>query len=265
VSTDTIWDAVGDLAIGNGSDAAVRLAAGDYGGVLMSSGAASAPFYSTPNNTLWVFEHFLSHQASATIFTEVFSSVTSTSGTGNDKDHPGVYSISTGASASATGYLRVGNSNGTLDVGGGLIIYEQVVRIPTLSDGTQTFTAHFGFSEASYGASFSGNHHIKFIHDNTSANWQTTVKNNGTQTLTASSTAVSTGWTKLRIVVNAAASSVSFFVNGVELSSSPMTTNIPDNADNMTFGWGITKSAGTTARTIDTDYVFVYQRLTNPT
>jgi len=149
-------------------------------------------------------------------------------------------------------------------IGGGLIVYEQVVRIPNLSDGTQTFTAHFGFSEGSYGASFSGNHHIKFIHDNTSANWQTTVKNNNTQTLTASSTAVTTGWTKLRIVVNATASSVSFFVNGTELSSSPMTMNIPDNTDAMTIGWGITKSAGTTARIIDTDYVSFYQKLTNP-
>jgi hypothetical protein len=111
VATDAIWDAVGDLAIGNGSDASVRLAAGEYGGVLMSSGTAAAPFYSTPNNTLWIFEHFLSHNASATIFSEVFSSVSSTSGIFNDKDHPGVYSISTGASSTATGYLRVGNSN----------------------------------------------------------------------------------------------------------------------------------------------------------
>jgi hypothetical protein len=53
-------------------------------------------------------------------------------------------------------------------------------------------------------------------------------------------------------------------VNGTELSTSPITTNIPDNTDPMTFGWGITKSAGTTARTIDTDYVYFYQKLTNP-
>ena len=64
--------------------------------------------------------------------------------------------------------------------------------------------------------------------------------------------------------MNATASSVSFFVNGTELSSSPMTMNIPDNTDAMTFGWGITKSVGTTARTIDTDYVYLYQKLTNP-
>lgn len=264
VATDSIFTTAGDLPVGTGSSTSARLAAGDYGAALTANGAGAALFYATPNNVVTVMEHFLSHLASATIFTEVFSSVSSASGTGVDKDHPGIYSLSTGASASATGYMRVGNSSGTMMIGGGVIVYEQVVKIPALSDGAQTFTAHFGFSEGSYGASFSGNHHIKFIHDNTSANWQTTVKNNGTQTLTASSTAVTTGWTKLRIVVNATASSVSFFVNGTELSSSPMTMNIPDNTDAMSFGWGITKSFGTTARTIDTDYVYYYQKLTNP-
>lgn len=266
VATDTIWDAAGDLAVGDGSNSASRLAAGDYGGVLMSSGAAATPFYSTPNNTLWMFEHFLSHLASTTIFSEVFSSVSSTSGTGNDKDHPGVYSISTGASSTATGYLRVGNSSGTVMIGGGTLIYEQLIRIPNLSDGSQTFTAQFGFFEPPYGAGTGGNHHVKFIHDNTSGNWQTSIKNGGVMTTTASSTAVSTGWQKIRIVINADRTSVSFFVNGTELSSSPMTgSNIPDNTDAMSFGWGITKSVGTTARTIDTDYVFVWQKLTNPT
>jgi len=213
-----------------------------------------------------MFEHFLSHLASTTIFSEVFSGVSSTSGTGNDKDHPGVYSISTGSSATSTGYLRVGNSSGTVMVGGGTLIYEQLIRIPNLSDGSQTFTAQFGFFEPMYGAGTGGKHHIKFNHDSTSGNWQTSIKNGGVMTTTASSTAVSTGWQKIRIVVNADRTSVSFFVNGTELSSSPMTgSNIPDNTDAMRFGWGITKSVGTTARTIDTDYVFVWQKLTNPT
>jgi hypothetical protein len=150
-------------------------------------------------------------------------------------------------------------------IGGGVIVYEQSVRIPNLSDGSQTFSAQFGFSEPAYGATTGGNHHVKFIHDSTSGNWQTSIKNGGVMTTTASSTAVSTGWQKIRIVINADRTSVSFFVNGTELSSSPMTgSNIPDNTDAMTFGWGITKSFGTTARTIDTDYVFVYQKLTNP-
>jgi len=264
VATDAIFTTTGDLPVGTGSSTSARLAAGDYGATLMANGAAAALFYATPNNVVTVMEHFLSHLASATIFSEVFSGVSSTSGTGNDKDHPGVYSISTGSSATSTGYLRVGNSSGTMQVGGGLLIYEQAIRIPNLSDTNQTFLAHFGFSEAGYGASTGGNHHIKFIHDVNSGNWQTSVKNNGTATTTASSTAVPTGWQKIRIVVNATASSVSFFVNGTELSSSPMTMNIPDNTDAMTFGWGITKSVGTTARTIDTDYVYLYQKLTNP-
>lgn len=264
VATDTIWDAAGDLAVGDGSNSAARLASGDYGGVLTSAGASTALYYATPNNSFTVFEHFLSHLASTTIFSEVFSGVSSTAGTSHDKDHPGVYSLSTGSSASSTGYLRVGNSNGMIMVGGGVLVWEQSIKIPTLSDGTQTFSAHFGFSEAGYVANTSGNHHIKFIHDNTSGNWIISTKKNGTMGNTTTGTAVSTGWQKIRIVVNAAATSVSFFVNGTEVSGSPVTSNIPDNTDSMTFGWGITKSAGTTARTIDTDYVYLNQKLTNP-
>jgi hypothetical protein len=151
-------------------------------------------------------------------------------------------------------------------IGGGVIVYEQVVKIPTLSDGTQTFTAHFGFSEGSYGASFSGNHHIKFIHDNTSANWQTSVKNDGTTTSSTSSTSVSTGWTKLRIVINADRTSVAFFVNGTELSTSPITTNIPDNTDEMTFGLGDNKVSWNHSAEQSTPITSsFYQKLTNPT
>lgn len=149
-------------------------------------------------------------------------------------------------------------------VGGGVIVLEQAIRIPNLSDGFQTFSAHFGFAEPGYIATTGGNHHIKFIHDNTSGNWIISTKNNGTATTTTSGTAVPTGWQKIRIVVNSTASSISFFVNGTEVSGSPITMNIPDNTDSMSFGWGITKSVGTTARTIDTDYFYLHQKLTNP-
>jgi len=264
VATDSIFTTVGDLPVGTGSSTAARLAAGDYGAVLTSGGLAATPYYAAPNNSFTVFEQFLSHLASATIFSEVFSGVSSTAGTSHDKDHPGVYSLSTGSSATSTGYLRVGNSSGMIMVGGGILIYEQAIKIPTLSDGSQTFSAHFGFAEPGNIANTSGNHYIKFIHDNTSSNWIISTKNNGTAGSTTTSTAVGTGWQKIRITVNADASSVSFFVNGTEVSGSPITSNIPNNNDSMSFGWGLTKSVGTTARTVDTDYVWMHQKLTNP-
>lgn len=264
VATDPIFDVAGDIPVGTGSDASARLAVGDFGASLMSCGLGLTPFYSSPNNSFLMFEHFISHLASATIFTEAFSGVSSTSGIAHSKDHPGVYSLSTGASSSASGYLRAGNSNGTLMIGGGVIVYEQLIKLDNVSSGSETFTLHFGFFEASYGITFSGNHHIKLVHDGSSANWQTSTKNNGTMTTLTSSTPVATGWTKLRIVVNAAASSVAFFVNGVELSTSPMTNNIPDPADSVTFGFGLSKQLGATPRELHTDYVAVFQKLTNP-
>jgi hypothetical protein len=113
VATDTIWDAAGDLGsrhrIGHGGKACGWATTGVCPDKL--KGAAAAPFYSTPNNVVSiVMEHFLSHLASSHDLSLRCSQqcLVRFRNSGNDKDHPGVYSLSTGASASATGYLRVG-------------------------------------------------------------------------------------------------------------------------------------------------------------
>jgi len=264
VATDTIWDAAGDLAVGTGSNTASRLAAGEFGSSLMSCGPSTLPFYSTPNNTFIIAEHFISHLASTTYFTEVLSSVSSNSGLANDKDHPGVYSLSTGTSASSTGYLRAGNSSGTMMVGGGEIIFEILIKIDAISDGTQSYTIHIGFFEAPSGIVLTGNHHIKLIHDASTTNWQTSTKNNGTMSTVTTTNPVVLGWNKVRLRVAADRSSVQWWVNGVELSTSPITSNIPDAIDPMTFGFGISKQLGITPRLLHVDYLFVAQKLTNP-
>lgn len=264
VATDTIWDAAGDLAVGTGSNTAARLAAGDYGSALMSCGPSALPFYSTPNNTFILAEHFISHLASTTYFTEVLSSVVSNSGLAHDKDHPGVYSLSTSTSASSNGYLRAGNSNGTIMIGGGEIVFEMLIKIDAISDGTQSYTIHLGFSEPSYGITTSGNHHIKLIHDASTPNWQTSTKNNGTMSTVTTTNPVVLGWNKVRLRIAADRSSIQWFVNGVELSTSPISSNIPDAIDAMTFGFGISKQLGVTPRLLHVDYLFVAQKLTNP-
>jgi hypothetical protein len=68
---------------------------------------------------------------------------------------------------------------------------------------------------------------------------------------------------RLKIVVNAAASSVEFFVNGVSIGTE--TTNIPSAAGDEVYPMiGIFKSAGTTASLAQIDYVAFQIDLTTP-
>ena len=55
-------------------------------------------------------------------------------------------------------------------------------------------------------------------------------------------------------LVNAAASSAAFYVNDVECTNSPITTNIP-TSEQITPQIRIDRNAGTASRTVKADYV----------
>jgi hypothetical protein len=51
VATDTIWDAMGDVVYGTGSDTGARLAAGTSGQYLMTQSTGAAPIWSAPSGS----------------------------------------------------------------------------------------------------------------------------------------------------------------------------------------------------------------------
>jgi hypothetical protein len=69
-------------------------------------------------------------------------------------------------------------------------------------------------------------------------------------------------WYKLRIDINAAGTSVTFFINDVLVATH--TTNIPSSTTAIAPISIIHKSAGTTARTMLTDYFMYEEIFTNP-
>jgi len=74
---------------------------------------------------------------------------------------------------------------------------------------------------------------------------------------------VGTGWVRLTVVVNSTGTSVDFQINGT--STCQVTTQIPDTATNETgFANYIVKTAGTTTRAIDTDYIDVLGQFGTP-
>lgn len=171
---------------------------------------------------------------------------------------PGIISLETGTIAtngSVNCFVTAGNR---IVLGGGEIRIRHRIRVPTLSDGTNTFTLVHGLRNVITGLA-SDIVCAVYTHGTNSGNWQLLTRSASTTT-TVNGTAgpVANTWTTLEFVINSAATSIQLFVDGVSMGTS--TTNIPTVAMGMQAM--ITKSAGTTNRTLQVDLVQMKQSLT---
>lgn len=217
------------------------------------------------------FTDFISGYGSGTSTSELFST---SSGTGagftmsSEVGRPGIYVAVTGTTATGRHSLNTPNTSTTL--GGGTWTYETMLQVPTLSNGTDRFQTLAGFFDNNTGVNQVDG--IYFLYDEggvstgstASANLQIVTSSNSVRTFTNTSTAVTANqWYRLTIVVNAAASSVSYFIDGA--SAGTITTNIPSGTVRQ-LGWGFlqNKSLGTTSRFANFDAMLVEGRLTTP-
>lgn len=223
-------------------------------------GGSSGPSIDSFRQNPFFWEDFLLGGTPASgAFVGDFNFTKSTSGSGattsNDVGQTNAPGIATATSGTTTtGYSFFNTYSSAYFFGGASYTLEGRFYIPVLRDGTEDYSFVFGFHDITTAAATDG---CYFLYDNASANWQIVNRSNATGTATASAVAVAaTTWVRLRVVVNAAANSVSYFVDGTELAVSPLTTNIPTAVNRQTgIRWGIVKSAGTTAREIWCDYV----------
>ena len=187
-------------------------------------------------------------------------------GTRVDADHPGVITIGTGTSAGAYGAGIFGNG-GSFLIGGGQISFETLIYITYLSILLDEYDLRFGLLDAlSTGSAIADAvDGVYFEYDrNSSVNWRTCSANNSVRTKTNSSTAVVAGaWTKLKIVINAAATSAEFFVNGSSIGT--VTTNLPTGAGRVCGPEiHIVSSNGASDKTVSVDYFDLNHTLTTP-
>jgi len=225
-----------------------------------SMGGSSGPSIDTfRQNPFYWEDYLLGGTPAAGAFVGDFSFTKSTSGSGattsNDvgqTNAPGIATVTSGTTT--TGYSYFNTYSSAFHFGGASYTLEGRFYIPTLRDGTEDYSFVFGFHDVTTAAATDG---CYFLYDNASANWQIVNRSNATGSPTASAVAVAaTTWVRLRVVVNSAANSVSYFVDGTELAVSPLTSNIPTAVNRQTgVRWGIVKSAGTTAREIWCDYI----------
>lgn len=194
--------------------------------------------------------------------------VTSTVATDN-ASRPGLVRSTTGTTA--TGRTAVATGGSVVRLGGGAWVYEQSFNITTTSTVTERFQLAIGFIDTYTAANQVDG--VYFLYDEggvstgstATGNWQTVTVSNSSRTFgqnAQNSTAVVQGtWTTLRIEINAAGTEAVFKVNGTIIGTH--TSTIPSGAGRECgFGWLHIKSIGTTARTLDVDYISAICSLT---
>jgi hypothetical protein len=151
-------------------------------------------------------------------------------------------------------------------LGGGTWMYESYIEVDTLSDATNRFRFISGFGNvANSGAETNG---AFFTYDEggvsngtiASPNWQCVTTVGAVRTLTTTSVAVTTTWTKLRIIVNADATEVKFYIDGTLVATH--TTNIPVLPNRLKVLQKLVKNLGTGNRFVYCDYLFYENNLT---
>ena len=164
----------------------------------------------------------------------------------------------------ATNYINYCSSSGAAQLwfGGGAWNYEALININNLSDASNRYRMIFGFGSVISNSAETNGVFITYDEGGTangtaaSPNWQCVTVDNSVRTLTTSTTAVTaSAWNKLRIEINAAGTSVTFYVNGTAIATH--TTNIPlaSNSRYVIMKTGLAKTIGTTTRGFYCDYI----------
>lgn len=144
------------------------------------------------------------------------------------------------------------------------MLFEADVQVSTLSSASETFRFFAGLSASAQNVSGGA---IAFLYDSTGANtgsaaigrWQVVCSNGSNRSYTTTDSTVTAGqWYRLRAVVNAAGNSVEFYINGTLVKTE--TNNIPAVAVSPMAV--LTKSNGTTARTVLVDFIRMRQKFT---
>lgn len=170
--------------------------------------------------------------------------------------HPGVVRLDKGTTS--TGYATIFLAATNFVFGGGEITAEALIYLSTLPDVTDAYHLRIGFGDSASGDFTDGAY---FTASEATANWQYRTAAGAVRTAANSATAFAAGFAKLKIVVNAAATSVEFFINDASVGT--LATDIPSGSSQPTgFVFQIIATAGTASRSLMVDYFKFYQSLT---
>lgn len=166
----------------------------------------------------------------------------------------GVLTLDTGTDT--TGYANVrGATAALLRLGGGEVRLRCRFRVEDLSDGTNTYTVRAGLGDSTVAGQPTDGVFVRYTHGTNSGKFECVTRSNGTETATDSGITVAADtWYTVDIAIDETAAEVVFTINGTEVATN--SANIPTAAGRETgVQVSILKSAGTTARVLNVDFL----------
>lgn len=192
----------------------------------------------------------------------VVNSGSSSSITAAETNHPGLIQCNTSTSASSAPTY----TGGSFAFGSESYTLRWIVRTPTaLSDGTDTYHIVVGWGDSTTSALPTDGAFFYYHNSTNSGNWTGMTMSNGTLNPATGGSTVAVDdstWYDLVITVDAAASSVNFYVNGTLIGTSA--SQIPSGTTRATnLEIQIVKELGTNPRILSADYVSISSTLAN--
>lgn len=262
---------VGDLLYSSSANTLGKLSISTASGSPLGTNG-SLPVYLDPKKYIYFFDDFLRASQSNAISGFFINTNNNGGGSGSGANqengsstNPGVILLQTGTGttgSAALSQLTGSRSTGWMVVGGGTWEIEWLVKLTTLSDGTNTYTMSIGWGDITLSSdSITNGIYFSYTDTGSSPNWKINTTSASSTTTQDSGVAASTAaYNKFKIIVNAAGTSVSFYINGTQVSNSPLTTTIPSVVVGGMLK--LIKSAGATNRTAQADYCTVFGNLT---
>jgi hypothetical protein len=275
-----VLDFVGSAAHGDilyrGSSAWARLGAGSSGQFLKTFGASANPAWASasaggagafdPANRFDMFDECNETYGSSRTW------VTDNVGAGAIffnhpvADHPGVFRASTGTTSSGIGRAIRGSSptsdssNRQYLLGTDDLVVEALIRIPTLPDGTQTFTYTVGLRSSFSGSSLSLVA-ASVVYTAGAVKWRLSTRNEASTSTDVDSAGAAPSantWHLVKITANT--STITLHIDNVLHCTN--STALPDGG--MAPYIQIIKSAGTTSLDGDCDFFWIHQDFSAP-
>lgn len=172
--------------------------------------------------------------------------------------------LNTGTTTTGYSSYQIAFSEETVLQLDSVITYREFrVRLPILSDGTETYESAVGWlgHQSLWSFMTLGFH---YTHSNNGGRWETRTRkfdNSANMTVKDTGVPVVAGqWYKMGIEVNGFTNTIYFYIDDVLVATHTSAENIPvpNSTNNNQYNYGIAKQAGTTARVMDVDYAISY-------
>lgn len=144
--------------------------------------------------------------------------------------NPGLWSVNAAAGSAVAFYFGLGQAtNFPFILGGGTLSINFVHSLVALSDNTNNYTFYIGLTDNNSGAKVTpvNGCYFSYNHAVNGGKFQINTAKAGVRTTLDSGVLATTGFINFGITVNAAGTSVAFFINGTQVTNSPIATNIP--------------------------------------